>query len=629
MTQQLFIGLVILVALVLFAWGKLRYDIVALATLLALTIPGIIPAENAFSGFGHPAVVTVAAVLVLSRGLELSGLVSALTALLDRVGARPTVQIGTLCAAVAICSGLMNNIGALALFLPVAVRMARKAGHSPSILLMPLAFASLLGGTMTLIGTPPNIIIASFRNDAVGEPFRMFDFTPIGAVVVGVGVLFLALGGWRLVPKRAPAQSSDAALREYLAELTLPSDDDPPKDPLTIGDLRKLAPDALVILSLFRNKRRLSPLPGYETVRPGDTLIVEADTETLELVEQKTPLKIGERDKIDTGRIKPEGLTITEVVVPTESPLVGMQVRTLRRRLPTDANILALASRGTQRTTRLDNTRLRTGDVMLLQLPIDSAEEIVAELGGLTLAERSVNLGKPRRLILALSLFILAIAASVSGLLALPVAFVTAAAAMVILKVLPLRESYRAIDWPIIVLLGAMIPVGDAVESSGAALTVAEWIGALSGNAPPFIAIAILAITTMLISNIINNAAAAVLFAPIAIGLADSMNAHPDPFLLAVAIGASLAFLTPIGHQSNTLILGPGAFRFADYWKLGLPMSILSLAVAIPVILMIRPAFPDQNAQQPSHLHSAQSPDQSASEPEGSDRARTRPQEHP
>jgi len=590
MAQIIVVFIVLALALFLFITGRWRYDIVALLALLAVTVTGIIPGELAFAGFGHPAVITVAAVLVVSRGLRNSGVVDFLAKPLFQVSDRPIAQVSALSSLVAALSAFMNNVGALALLMPVAIRMARKNGRSPSLLLMPLAFASLLGGLITLIGTPPNIIIATFRAEAVGEPFRMFDFTPVGLGVATAGLLFVALIGWRLVPQRKGAASREELFEigDYITEVSVPEESK--LVGMRIRDIGEVSDAEVVVLGLIRDKQRQHSPSSFTTLRGGDLLIVEADSEDLrELVDAAGLSLSGSRKLGEEALGSSDRISLMEAVVMSDSHIVGQTARSLNLRLRYGVNLLGVARMGSRIQRRLRSIRFQVGDVLLLQGPTETFSATLSALGCLPLAGRDLSLGRPRRVVLGVGIFGLALLLAAFGLLPIQVTFMGAAVAMIMARIISLQEAYESIDWSVIVLLGAMIPVGQALELSGGADLIAQGTLAVSQNLPPVVSLIIVLVATMFLSDLVNNAAAAVLMAPIAMAVASGLGASVDPFLMCVAIGASCAFLTPIGHQSNTLVMGPGGYQFGDYWRMGLLLEVIIVAVAIPLIMIFWP----------------------------------------
>ncbi|MDX5976308.1 SLC13 family permease [Vreelandella alkaliphila] len=591
-----------------FMWGRFRYDLVALAALLGSVMLGLVPSDEAFKGFGHPAVITVAAVLVISRGFERSGVVDIIANQVLKVGERLLLQLLVLVGTVVVLSGVMNNVGALALLLPVAMRLAREHNTSPSLLLMPLAFGSLLGGLTTLIGTPPNIIIATYRGNITGENFGMFSFTPVGVAVALAGLVFIVLVGWRLTPKRSGQASTEEMFdtANYLVELKV--SEESKANGLTLQQLHDELEETIPVLAVVREDNRRAGYSFHGVLREGDILLLEAGPDELKLLEDKVGLSAiaePEEDEKDSdeadsenGASQPsderqpvdtEGLQLIEAVVRNDSMMVNRSVRQLRLNQQFGLHLVAVARDGGRLKQRLRDIRFQTGDVLLLQGSENEIADSLATLGCLPLANRELHLGQPRKLALSIGIFALAIIAMLFDLLPAAVAMSSAALISLLIGVLPLREGYQAIDGPVIVLLAAMLPVGEALETSGGAEIIADALLRFGVEWPIIVSLAGLFMLSMLLSNVVNNAAAALLMAPIAASLASGFDVSLDPFLMIVAVSASCAFLTPIGHQSNTLVLGPGGYQFGDYWKLGLPLSLVVMVVAIPAILWAWP----------------------------------------
>jgi di/tricarboxylate transporter len=574
-------------ALLLFVRGTWRYDLVALLALLLATLLGIVPADRAFAGFGHPAVVTVAAVLVIGRGLQNSGIVDALSRRVARFGGGRTAQVATLTGFTALASAVMNNVGALALMMPVAIRVARERGTPPSAFLMPLAFASLLGGLTTLIGTPPNIIVASYRAARGAEPFGLFDFTPVGGAVAVAGVLFLAFLGWRMVPRRAAGDDERERFRieGYITELRVR--DGSPLAGKPLGSLGGLLKADVVVVGIVRGERRLAAPSAFEVLQAGDALIAEVEPDDLDRVVAAGGLDLAGGKDLGRDALRSGDVELVEAVVKPDSPILGKSAKGLRLRQRHGVNLLAVAREGAP-LRRLGDLRFRSSDVLLLQVA-GAAPDALGALGCLPLAERGLRLGQPRKLVLGSSIFGAAIVATTVRVVPAHVALTAAGLALVLLRLVSLRSAYDAVEWPVLILLGAMLPVGEALETTGGAGLIADGVIALSRSFPPAAALALVLVATMCLSDIVNNAAAAVVMAPIGLAVADGLGASPDPFLMAVAIGASCAFLTPIGHQSNTLVMGPGGYRFSDYWRVGLPLEVVVAAVALPLLLLVWP----------------------------------------
>ncbi|MFD3000138.1 SLC13 family permease [Pontibacter toksunensis] len=586
--EQILVFLTLGIALALFVWEKLRYDIVALLALFVLVIAGIIPAEDAFTGFSHPAVITVAAVLVISQALQHSGLIDVVGRLLAKLGTNLMLQIVVLSFIVAIASAFMNNIGALAILMPVALHMARKNGNPPSFILMPIAFASILGGMITLIGTPPNIIIATFRADVAGERFGMFDFAPVGISLALVGLAFITLLGWKLLPQRKTQTSANLFhIENYITEVRVTEESR--LNGRTIAEMNKVADTEILALGLIRKGVRIHAPSPSEEIKPNDILILEADTDDLMVFIDNTGARLTGGKPIREEAKGSDEIHTAEAIVMADSPLIGQTAASLNMRNRYRINLLAVARREKQFWQRIGKTHFKIGDVLLLQGRTVNINDAITAMQCLPLAQRGLTIGKPRNILFALSIFVVAISTVVLGVLPVQIAFTIAAIAMVLSGILPLGEMYTSIDWPVIVLLAAMIPVGVAFETSGSADMVTNQILSMGDRHPTWLLLGIMMIITIMLSNVINNAATVVLMAPIGINIARELGVSADPFLMAIAVAASCAFLTPIGHQSNTLVMGPGGYKFSDYWKMGLPVTIAMVLLGVPLIMYFWP----------------------------------------
>ena len=578
--------------LVLFVWGRWRYDLVAFSALLFAVLLGLVEPSAAFQGFGHPAVVTVAVVLILSRALSGSTLIMLLSRHLDRHGGRrASVQIVALGGITSVLSAFINNVGALALFMPVALRAARRAEHASGLVLMPLAFAAILGGLVTLIGTPPNIIIATYRAETTGEGFAMFDFTPVGLPVAVMGVLFVAFFGWRLIP-RARREGGPAPrvieIDDYLTELRIP-----PGSPLIGKGPRQLRAifDAQTaqLLELIRNRERVQLMGWRGRVRQGDVLVVGAAPEDLAETIQSLGLELVGAAPKNARASGSEDLALVEAVVSPEGMIEGRTAGGLSLRSRYSLDLLAVSRQGRRIRGRIHTVRFRAGDVLLIQGPESQMTAQLARLGCLPLVDRGIRIDDTGQAWMSVGIFVAAMAATSVGLVAPAIALGIAAAGMLFLNIISLRDAYDTINWPVIVLLGSMIPIGGALETTGTTALITDVIPGSDGTLSPALILVLIMVVTMTLSDIVNNAATAVIMAPIGVSLAERLETSADPFLMAVAIGASCAFLTPIGHQNNTLVMGPGGYRFGDYWRMGLPLEILIVALSIPLILMIWP----------------------------------------
>jgi di/tricarboxylate transporter len=576
--------------LVLFAWGKWRYDIVALIGLIAVTLAGLIEPSEALNGFGHPAVITVAAVLVLSHSLRRSGVVDLIAQYLAPLTKNTFTHIAGLSAVTAVCSAFMNNVGAIAIMLPVALASCAERDRSPAIVLMPLAFGSILGGLMTMIGTPPNIIIAAYRAELTGEGFGMFDFSPVGVPVAISGLLFVALIGWRLIPTERIGKKSAEDLfhiQDYITEVRVPAESS--LIGKTMLEAEAATGEDVQITGIARGEEKMRHPAPWEALREGDLLLMRAEPTDLKPTMDDHRLELVATDSGTPPHMTTEDTKVLEAVVTPGSRLEGRSPHFLRWRSGYSLDLLGLAREGEPLKMRIKRAQIRAGDVLLLQAAENSGPDILGDLGLLPLPERGLALGEPRRILMPVGIFAIAIALSAFGILPIAVAFLAAIVAYVILGVLPLRELYNNIDWPIIVLLGAMIPVGRALEQTGATDLIASTLLNFTGALPPWAILTLVMVLTMTLSDLINNAATALVMAPIAVAIASGLGVSFDPFLMGVAVAASCAFLTPIGHQSNTLVMGPGGYHFGDYWRMGLPLEIMILCISVPLILI---AFP-------------------------------------
>jgi di/tricarboxylate transporter len=641
--DQMTILAILVATMGLFLWGRWRHDMVALAALLAAVIAGLVPAREAFDGFGHPAVITVACVLILSQGLQSSGAVDLLARRVLPAESGPFVTIVALTALAAVLSGFMNNVGALALLMPLTIQIAARLDLPPGQLLMPLSFGSILGGMTTLIGTPPNLVVAGFRAETTGEAFSMFAFTPVGLAVAASGILFICTLGRLLVPRRARAQGESFEIGAYLTEARI-GKESPVKD----KSLREVeaaleAADAQVI-GLVRDDVRLPGPHPSRRVHEGDILVIEADPEALakalstldlKLVEDdpkaakekaeepppedeaadeaatldaSTAARVADRIEVPTeGDTDPddeateankkeesksgpdEDVILMEFAVPPGAIITGRSASGLRLRTRFGINLLAVSRHGRRTIKRLRSIEIRAGDVLLLQGSADALAEFGAHFGCLPLAERPLRLPNRKAAYKASGIMAVAILVVAFGLLPAAVAFTGGVLAVMVTRVVPPRSVYEAIDWPVIVLLGALLAVASAMEATGTADLVATWLMTTVAQGNAIVALIVLLVVTMVLTDFMNNAATVAVLCPIALSTASSLGVNPDAFLMAVAVGGSCAFLTPIGHQNNTLILGPGGFRFGDYWRLGLPLQVVIVAVAVPMILLVWP----------------------------------------
>lgn len=585
---QLSLVAILVCTLALFIWGRWRHDVVAAMALVATVLLGLVEPSHAFTGFADPAVITVALVLILSSAIRSSGVLQRLVRYLEPILHRPNMQAFVFVGLVTLLSGFMNNVGALAVLMPVAIYSAEKTGRSPATLLMPLSFGSLLGGLMTLIGTPPNLLISSVRQDVTGEPFSMFDFTPVGVCVALVGLVYLTFA-WRLLPedrRGTPSPESRFRIEDYVTEARITADSSLVDK--TVRDLEKKGDDEITVLGIIRgSERRMAP-SGWAKLREGDVLILEADSTILKRVVDEANLELVSNEDLDPSHVRSDDVGIVEAVITRGSPMIGRSPIGMRLR-DYGVNLLALSRQGRRSTTRLARQRLKEGDVVVLQGDLEKMPVRLRELGALPLAERKVDLGRPTKVALPVGVMAGAVALTATGILPVAIAFLLAVVILAVFQVLRLADIYEAIDGSIIVLMAALIPVTEAMKSTGLTGEIASGIAMAGSHMAPVALLTFIFVATLLITPIINNAATVLLMGPIAAGFALKLGLNVDPFLMAVAIAASCEFLTPFGHQSNVLVLGPGGYRFGDYARLGVPLSIIVTIVAVPLIALVWP----------------------------------------
>jgi len=591
MTDQNILFVLLFFVFVFLIWGRWRYDLVAFSALLIAAGAGVIPTHDVFSGFGHPAVVVIALVLIVSRGLSNSGAIELLSRYLISGSRKLASHIGIMAGFAAVLSAVMNNVAALALLMPLDMQAAAKAKRSPALSLMPLSFASILGGMITLIGTPPNIVIAEYRNSVLGEPYHMFDFAPVGLAVAIVGVAYVALIGWRLIPV-ARGQHDTAQelshLGDYLAELKVS------EGSAAIGkqvrDLDEITTEHEVeIVGLIRRGERQPGMARRVEIRKNDVLVLKAAPGGIEAIVGALGLKYARKNNTEGGVFKSDDTSLLEVVVPQGARIDGRSAHSLRLMYRHGVTLLGVSRQGKRFTKRVQDLEIQAGDILLMLGNNEKLDDIANWLGCLPLAERGLQVTQRKKAGLAVGIFASAVILASFGLLYLPVALGIAVILMVLTGIMPLRQLYESVEWSVIVLLGSMIPIGMALEASGGTGLIASGIVNAAADLSPAAVMVILMIVTMTLSDVMNNVATAVIAAPIGFNIANTLGVNPDPFLMCVAVAASCAFLTPIGHKNNTLIMGPGGYRFGDYWRMGLPLEILVIVIGAPVILWVWP----------------------------------------
>ncbi|TPG12629.1 SLC13 family permease [Sphingomonas oligophenolica] len=585
MTIPQYLSIATLVGMMeLFVWGRFRYDVTAIIALLVSLALGIVSPKQAFTGFSDDIVIIVGSALVISAAVERSGVIERLLKLLSKRVTRVRSQLVVLTASVGFASALVKNIGALAMMMPAAFQMAKKNDASPSVFLMPMAFASLLGGLMTLVGTSPNIIVSRVRQEMLGKPFTMFDYLPVGLGLVLIGLIYLRFA-YRLLPKdrrAAPTMGDALDIKGYVTEATI-SEGSPAIDE-TVGDFLERHEHEVTIAQLLRADMRGSP-KSATVLRAGDVLILGGEPDALERVIAGDKLALEGEDREAAEKTKDNEIGVIEAVVNIDSRLVGQTAGRLDLQARYGVNLIAISRQGERLSKRLAETRLRAGDVIVLQGPLDVLPEKLQELGCLPLAERELRLGITRRTLLPIAILSVAMFATAMGWVPVAVAFFAAAGVILVVGALPVRDAYERIEWPILIMLGALIPVSDSLRTTGASQVIAGWLSHVAATLPPWGAVALILVAAMAVTPFLNNAATVLVMAPIAATFAGKLGYQPDAFLMATAVGAGCDFLTPIGHQCNTLVFGPGGYKFGDYARLGAPLSLIVILLGTPLIL--------------------------------------------
>ena len=573
--------------LILFVSDRLRYDLVAAIALSAAVLAGVVPAKKAFEGFASPVVIIIASVLVISRAVSVSGVIDNAMRRLLRYLDSTTLQVAALTAAVSFMSAFVKNVGALGMFMPVAIQAAERRNRPPSRYLMPLAFGSLIGGTITQIGTSPNLLISTVRQQVMGQPYHLFDFTPVGLPLTCMAIAFLSVG-WRLLPanrRGQPSAEKRFAVEDYTSEALLPEDS--PMVGKTVADLEALAEGEVTVTGVIReHARHYVPRPNW-TLYADDILVLQGDPTVLQPVVDQARLKLLGADEI--AALKPEDkddvLETVEAVVAPNSLLIGSTPQDLHLRQNYEVNLLALSRAEERATTRLRASRFAPNDILVLQGRQRQLARALTELGLLPLAERNLAIGRPRWRWLPLLILLAAMLAIAVGAVEVEVGFFVAATLIVLLRLTTPREAYDAVEWPIIVMLGCLIPVGEALKETGAAGLMADGLTVIAAQLPGYFAVGLIMVVSMLVTPLLHHAAAVLLMGPVAAAVAKNLGLGPDAFLMAVAFGAASDFLTPIGHQNSTLVMGPGGYRFSDYWRLGLPLTIIVAVCGTALIL--------------------------------------------
>nr|WP_295375061.1 SLC13 family permease [uncultured Sphingosinicella sp.] len=588
-TPQLLAFAILAGMMALFIWGRIRYDMVAVLALLVSLLVGIVPADKAFSGFADDIVIIVASALVISAAVARSGIIEAAlvraTGGFSRMGSQLIVLVGS----VTLLSGFVKNIGALAMLMPAAFQMAKRSRVSPSCLLMPMSFGSLLGGLVTLVGTSPNIIVSRVREEMTGRPFEMFDYAPVGLGLSLAGLLFLRWG-YKLLPtnrRAAPTMGEALNITDYTTEARIPPHS--PADGVTIAAFKQLTDGEVEVTGLHRGeRRRIMPLPDA-SLHGGDVLMLEGEPEALERAIAAAGLQLEGQHRDAVTEAGGSDIGVIEAVIGKGSILVGQGAGRMELHDRHGVNLIAVSRSGERLTQRLRDIHLCPGDVIVLQGPLSTLPARLRELGCLPLAERGLRLGSARKGLIPIAILGGAMALTAVGWVPVAVAFFAAAALIMLTGGLPAREAYSRIEWPILVMIACLIPVSDSLRTTGATDLIAGWLSTTAATLPAWAAVGLIMVAAMAVTPFLNNAATVLVMAPIASVFATQLGYKPEAFLMAVAVGAGSDFLTPIGHQCNTLVMGPGGYRFGDYARLGAPLSLLVIAVGVPLILATWP----------------------------------------
>ena len=586
--QQIFIFALLGMVFGMLVWGKIRYDLVAFAALIVGVIGGTISTDEAFAGFGHETTLIIAFVLVISRALINAGVVEMIARYVVSASRSLPAHIGVMAVIGAALSAIINNVAAIAILMSLDIEAAKKAKRSPSLSLMPLSYATILGGMVTMIGTPSNIVIAQFRERALGEPYAMFDFAPVGLVVATVGIVFVALVAWRFIPQReAEGAAGQGESDLFVAEARVPEKSEAIGK--TPGDFLDLSEEhGVAVVGLVRDGKRLPGFARREPMRRGDFLVLEGEPASVEAFAGAAKLDLSAHDK-KIG-LTDKSMKLIEAIVPENAPATGRSAMGLRLLANHGVTLIGVSRQGKRFRDRVRKLAIRPGDVLLLLGPEKRLSLAAERLGVLPLAEKLHPVIQRRKALLAIGIFIAGVGASVAGLIALSIALAIVVAAYAVFNIVGPREVYESVEWPVIVLLGSLIPLGTAFEEAGGTQLITTAIVGQTGGFPAWAILAIVMMVTMVLSDFLNSIATSLIAAPIGVGVAQAVGASPDAFLMGVAIAATCGFLTPIGHKNNTIIMGPGGYQFGDYWRIGVPLEILTIAVAVPATLLFWPS---------------------------------------
>ncbi|HUF39249.1 MAG TPA: SLC13 family permease [Anaerolineales bacterium] len=594
MTPEIILVLSILaVAVVLFVSERIRVDLVALLVLITLALTGLVTTEEAFSGFASPAVITVWSVYIVSGALFRSGVADILARFMLRIAGTSYIRILiVIMLTVGLMSSFMNNIGAVAILLPAAVSVARRIRVPPSKLLMPMAFTSLLGGGMTLIGTPPNILATSIMETYGGmEGFGFFDFTPMGAIVLVTGVLYFIFIGRHLLPDRAPGGdlSQVYQVREYMSEVRVR--DSSSLIGQTLAESQLGSGYELDVLQVRRVDRPpLNPAPETR-IRAGDVLSIQGSSDNLLRAGEALGLEAlvdWKFDDPDDGDSRSE-LEMVEITLSPQSHMKGHTLKEVDFRARTGLSVLAIQRRGKALVSKIADIALEYGDALLIRGPRKRINDLRADPEYLVLETAPLESRRLNKAPIAVLILAGVLVLVTTRVLHVSTAMLIGAVLMVLLKVLDMDEAIEAIEWKSVFLIAGMLPMGIAMQTTGTAQFLAGAIVDLVGDMGPLAVVMGIFLMTALTTEVMSNAAAAVLVTPIAIDAARSLGANPQAFVMAVVIAAATSFLMPIGHQANVLVFGPGGYRFLDYTRVGLWLNLIIFVVVAIFLPLIWP----------------------------------------
>ena len=586
MSDQSILSIAIIILLGFFIWSKYRYDALAAGALVILIILGVIPANQAFDGFAHPAVITVALVLIISQGLKNSGLTGLVGKLIGGKSFTKFQFLICLLFIAAVLSSFINNIGALAILLPITLNICQKMGWHPSRFLMPLAFACILGGMNTTIGTPPNIIISEYKSTISEAGFNFFDFSYVGLSITVLSIIFIAVIGNRLIRLRDDAASGSSLidLKGYLFEVEV--NESSSAIGMTLSAFKKEAGEDTEVLGIVNENGGVKKVKNNLRIKAGQILVIKTPPDDISSILNVFDFSIPK----ELHSFEDDDLEEIEAMITPGSRLIGRKYDFFLKLAYEELNLLGLWRKGAKYRTRLTRETFKAGDVLLLGIRDLDEEDVtnkIKHLGLMPLMQRELQTIPSRsRLLKGIVFFLISIILVTFNILPTAAAFLLCVLGFARIRIID-SNFYRDIDWPIIIMLAAMIPIGTALQTTGLSDIISTSISNIAGDMSLFWLLFVILVITMATTDIINNAATAVIMAPISAGIGMQLGYDIEPFLMVVAVGASCAFLTPIGHQCNTVVMGPGNYKFTDYWRLGLPLDILIIAVSIPMILFV------------------------------------------